>query len=106
MAKHYAEFGPVFIMKGKRSSNPNANTLIAYMYKHHVDPRTGVIILDLDENSQMVEDLGNPIAKINWRGDTIVKVQSRADYDALSIDIKVSIESTFRDYLTKHNAGK
>ena len=101
MAKHYAEFGFVFIVEGKRSSNPNASTLIAYMYKHHGSLATN-ITFDLDEHDQMIEDLGDPIAKINWHGDTVVKILNKTEYVSLNDGIKASIESTFRDYLTEH----
>ena len=101
MTKHYAEIGLVFIVEGKRSSDPNTNTLIAYTYKHHGNLGTGVTF-DLDEHDQMVEDLGNPIAKVNWHGGDIVRVLDRVEYDSLSDSIKTSIESTFRDYLAEH----
>ena len=104
MAKHYADFGHVFIVEGRRSSNPNVGTLFAYMYKHHIDPKSKAIVLDLDKNDQMVEDYGNPIAKVNWHGDGgVVKKLDTAKYDALSSSIKLSIESTFRGYLIEHS---
>lgn len=99
MTKHYADYGPVFIMERTRSSNPNAKTLVAYMFKHRIN--SGAIELVLDKNDNMIEDLGNPIAKINWHDDCAVK-KLDGIYDQLSSEIKATIESTFGDYKQNH----
>ena len=99
-----AIYGPMFITLAHRSSNPSQGTLKAYSYKHyaHYDSNGNFEpIFDLDQNSDLIQDLANPVAKINWQ-DGSVKVLNKHIWDNLPSTIQDYIAQDFRDFWLRY----